>query len=152
MFWSQEKTWEFTNASKVTPPGWCIPETCHYSHTNHRLLLSCAWTKSFKNFQLIHKMQTGLVRLRIKSRIIHLSWLKTESKKQRVNAFLSSWGVKNTSEGLVHYPRITYSWTVHLILYHSYLVGNLKNSTIAKTKALEPLKSWHFCISNFRTC
>ncbi len=39
-----------------------------------------------------------------------------------------------------------------LILDHSYLVGNLTNSNIAETKALEPLKSWHFCISNFWTC
>jgi hypothetical protein len=52
----------------------------------------------------------------------------------------------------VHYPTITYYWTVSLILDHSYLVGNLTNSKIAETKALEPLKSWHFCISNFRTC
>jgi hypothetical protein len=28
----------------------------------------------------------------------------------------------------------------------------LTNSKIAETKALEPLKSWHCCISNFRTC
>ncbi len=34
----------------------------------------------------------------------------------------------------------------------SYQSGNLTNSKIAETKALEPLKSWHFCISNFRTC
>ncbi len=50
------------------------------------------------------------------------------------------------------YPSITYHWTCLLILDHSYLVGNLTNSTIAETKASEPLKSWHFCISNFRTC
>jgi hypothetical protein len=37
-------------------------------------------------------------------------------------------------------------------LDHSYLVGKLKNSNIAETKASEPLKSWHFCISNFGTC
>jgi hypothetical protein len=39
------------------------------------------------------------------------------------------------------YPSITYYWTVHLILDHSDLVGNLTNSKIAETKALEPLKS-----------
>ncbi len=50
------------------------------------------------------------------------------------------------------YPLITYYWTSLLILDHSYLVGNLTISKIAETKALEPLKSWHFCISNFRTC
>ncbi len=49
-------------------------------------------------------------------------------------------------------PPITYYWTGLLILDHSHLVGNLTNSKIAETKALEPLKSWHFCISNFRTC
>jgi hypothetical protein len=38
------------------------------------------------------------------------------------------------------YPVITYYWTVPLILDHSYLVGNLTNSKIAETKALEPLK------------
>jgi hypothetical protein len=38
------------------------------------------------------------------------------------------------------YPPITYCWTVSLILDHSYLVGNLTNSKIAETKALEPLK------------
>jgi hypothetical protein len=36
---------------------------------------------------------------------------------------------------------ITYYWTGLLILDHSYLVGNLTNSKIAETKALEPLKS-----------
>jgi hypothetical protein len=38
------------------------------------------------------------------------------------------------------------------VLDHSYLVGNLTNSKIAETKALEPLKSRHFCISYFRIC
>jgi hypothetical protein len=47
-------------------------------------------------------------------------------------------------------PPITYYWTGFLILDHSYLVGNLKNSTIAETKVLEPLKFWHFCINNVR--
>ncbi len=51
---------------------------------------------------------------------------------------------------VLYYPPITYYWTVPLILDHSYLVGNLTNSKIAETNALEPLKSWHFCISNFR--
>jgi hypothetical protein len=51
-----------------------------------------------------------------------------------------------------HYPSISYYWTILLILDHSYLVGNLTNSKIAETKVLEPLKSWHFCISNIRTC
>ncbi len=50
------------------------------------------------------------------------------------------------------YPPITYYCTGLLILDHSYLVGNLTNPKIAETKALEPIKSWHFCISNFRTC
>jgi hypothetical protein len=36
---------------------------------------------------------------------------------------------------------ITYYWTGLLILDNSYLVGNLTNSKIAETKALEPLKS-----------
>ncbi len=49
-------------------------------------------------------------------------------------------------------PPITYYWTGFLILDHSYIVGNLTNSKIAETEALEPLKSSHFCISNFRTC
>jgi hypothetical protein len=53
---------------------------------------------------------------------------------------------------IFQYPQITYYWTVHLILDHSYLAGNLTNSKIDETKALEPIKSWHFCISNFRTC
>ncbi len=38
-------------------------------------------------------------------------------------------------------PPITHYWTVSLILDHSYLVGNLTNSEIAETKALEPLES-----------
>jgi hypothetical protein len=50
------------------------------------------------------------------------------------------------------YSPITYYWTVSLILDHSYLVGNSTNPKIVETKALEPLKSWHFCFSNFRTC
>jgi hypothetical protein len=40
-------------------------------------------------------------------------------------------------------PPITYYWTGLLILNglnHSYLVGNMANSKIAATKALEPLK------------
>jgi hypothetical protein len=49
-------------------------------------------------------------------------------------------------------PTISYYWTVPLMLDHSYLVGNLTNSKIAETKALEPLKSWHFRISSFWTC
>jgi hypothetical protein len=47
------------------------------------------------------------------------------------------------------YPTITYYWTGLLILDHSYLVGNLTNSKIAETKALEPLKSWHFVSAIF---
>jgi hypothetical protein len=39
-----------------------------------------------------------------------------------------------------------------LSLDHAYLVGKLTNSKITGTKALEPLKSWHFCISNFQIC
>jgi hypothetical protein len=50
------------------------------------------------------------------------------------------------------YSPITYYWTGLLMLDHSYLVGNLTNSKVAETKVLEPLKFWHFCISNFRTC
>jgi hypothetical protein len=50
------------------------------------------------------------------------------------------------------YPPITYYWTGILILDHSYLVENLKISKIAESKALEPLKFSHFCISNFRAC
>jgi hypothetical protein len=50
------------------------------------------------------------------------------------------------------YPTITHYCTVPLILDHSYLVGNLTNSIIAETNALEPPKSLHFCISNFQTC
>jgi hypothetical protein len=38
-------------------------------------------------------------------------------------------------------PPINYYWTGLLTLDHSYLVGNLTNSKIAGTKALEPLKS-----------
>jgi hypothetical protein len=49
------------------------------------------------------------------------------------------------------YPPITYYWTGLLILDHSYLVGNLTSSKIAQRKVLELLKSWHFCIGNFRT-
>jgi hypothetical protein len=43
--------------------------------------------------------------------------------------------------GNIIYPPITYYWTGFLILDHSYLGGNLTNSKIAETKALEPLKS-----------
>ncbi len=38
------------------------------------------------------------------------------------------------------YPTITYYWTGLLILDHLNLVGNLTNSKIGETKALEPLK------------
>ncbi len=43
-------------------------------------------------------------------------------------------------------PPITYYWTGLLILDHSYLIGNLTNSKIAETKALE---SWHFLYQQF---
>jgi hypothetical protein len=39
------------------------------------------------------------------------------------------------------YPRSPIIGQVSLILDNSYLVGNLTNSKIAETKALEPLKS-----------
>jgi hypothetical protein len=42
---------------------------------------------------------------------------------------------------LLQGPPITSYWTGLLILDHLYLVGNLTNSKIAETKALEPLKS-----------
>jgi hypothetical protein len=64
------------------------------------------------------------------------------SRTQRTNPQSYRWTV----------PPITYCWTSLLILDHSYLVGNLTNSKISETKALEPLESWHFGISNFRTC
>ncbi len=41
----------------------------------------------------------------------------------------------------VQYSPITYYWTGLLILDHLYHVGNLTNSKIAETKALEPLES-----------
>jgi hypothetical protein len=43
--------------------------------------------------------------------------------------------------GFDEYPTITYYWTGLLILDHSDIVGNLKNSKIAETKSLEPIKS-----------
>jgi hypothetical protein len=54
--------------------------------------------------------------------------------------------VRPSEEGLVQlytciYLPITYYWTGLLILDHSYLVGNLTNSRIAATKALQLLKS-----------
>ncbi len=39
-----------------------------------------------------------------------------------------------TNVSLKAYPPITYSWTVPLILDHSYLVGKLTSSKIADTK------------------
>jgi hypothetical protein len=39
-----------------------------------------------------------------------------------------------------YYLTITYYWTVPLIMDHSNLVESLKNSKIAETKPLEPLK------------
>jgi hypothetical protein len=42
---------------------------------------------------------------------------------------------------ILKYPKITYYWTVALILDHPYLVGNSTNSKIPETKALDPLKS-----------
>jgi hypothetical protein len=44
-------------------------------------------------------------------------------------------------KSLFGYTPITYYWTGLLIMDHSYLFGNLTNSKIAETKALEPLKS-----------
>jgi hypothetical protein len=58
---------------------------------------------------------------------------------------------KGTDDTLVT-PWSPIYWTGLLMLDHSYLVENLTNSKIAETKALEPLKSWHFCINIFRTC
>jgi hypothetical protein len=59
---------------------------------------------------------------------------------------------RNTKKVPMMYPAITYYWTGLLILDHVYLIGNLTNSKIAKTKSSEPLKFWHFCMSYFRTC
>ncbi len=42
---------------------------------------------------------------------------------------------------VAYVPPIAYYWTGLLILDHSCLVGNLTNSKIAETKALEPPKS-----------
>jgi hypothetical protein len=47
------------------------------------------------------------------------------------------------------YPTIIYCWTEPVILDHSYLVGNLTNSKIAETKALELLKSDTFVSAIF---
>jgi hypothetical protein len=58
----------------------------------------------------------------------------------------------NVSWNLLQVLLITYHWTGLLILDYLYLVGNLTYSKIAETKALEPLESWHFCISNSRAC
>ncbi len=48
-----------------------------------------------------------------------------------------------------NYPPITYYWTGFLILDYSYLVGNLTNSKIAGTKALEPLNPDTFVSASF---
>jgi hypothetical protein len=61
-------------------------------------------------------------------------------------------GLSKSWRKSLDYPPITYYWTVLLILGHSHLVVNLTHSKIAETEALKPLKSWHFCTSNFRTC
>ncbi len=50
----------------------------------------------------------------------------------------------------ISYPPITYYWTVPLILDHSYLVGNLTNSIIAETKALNPLNPDTFVSAIFK--
>jgi hypothetical protein len=49
-------------------------------------------------------------------------------------SFIDTWSFEK-------YHPITYSWTVPLILDRSYLLGNLRNSKIAETKALDHLKS-----------
>ncbi len=82
-----------------------------------------------------------------------LSKVSVSLSKSTVKNLNSCWiGESKYLVSFGSYPPITYCWTVPLILDHSYLVGNLANSKIAGTKALEPLKSWHFCISNFLTC
>ncbi len=69
-------------------------------------------------------------------------------KQSQPSLYLQGYEVRGI-EGTYRYPTITYYWTVPLILDHSYLVGNLTNSKVPETKALEPLKSWQFCISEF---
>ncbi len=54
---------------------------------------------------------------------------------------ISSKRSNNGLFGVLKHPPITYYWTGLVILDHTYLVGNLTNSKIAETKALEPLKS-----------
>jgi hypothetical protein len=65
--------------------------------------------------------------------------------RDAVSVTLASVEIDPNSARLSHrhqiYPPINYYWTGLLILDHSYLVGNLTNSKIAETKALEPLKS-----------
>jgi hypothetical protein len=71
------------------------------------------------------------------------------SKKETSGSITLHIIIKNCDQSCIVVPPITYYWTVPQILDHSYIVGNLTNSKIAETKTLEPLKSWHFCISNF---
>jgi hypothetical protein len=47
------------------------------------------------------------------------------------------WVLKPQGGEPFQYPMITYSWTVPLILDHSYLVGNLTNTKIPETKDLD---------------
>jgi hypothetical protein len=63
----------------------------------------------------------------------------------------TSFAITCFKRGFYLKPPITHYWTVPLFLDHSYPVGNLTNSKIAETKASEPPKCWHFCISNFWT-
>ncbi len=75
----------------------------------------------------------------------HLLWVNSLPKMNRIDfanrKFVYNFYSIDFSVGRVLIPPITYYWTGLLILDNSYLVGNLTNSKISETKALEPLKS-----------
>jgi hypothetical protein len=70
-----------------------------------------------------------------KTRRVRLNEVQFTNHDSRKHGFKLQEAKKNNN------PPITYYWTRLIILDHSYFVGNLTNSKMAETKALEPLKS-----------
>ncbi len=113
----------------------------HFSR-NSIPFIFCTTCSMIASFLLNEKVKNSSRRAKLKASTISNQQLQSDW------SFIISLRCKQWSCSSL-LPTITYYWTVPLILDHSYLLGNWTNSKIAETNALEPLKSWHLCISNF---
>ncbi len=128
------------------------PDTARWTRATHSVTKRC--------FQKRKKRRYRIQQWKTTTCFLVSTFQKFKKKKVDVNLDSFSIFLDNMNKKKEIYlyhlqsyiPPMAYYWTGLQILDHSCLVGNLTNSKIAETKALEPLKPWHFCISNFRIC